>query len=159
MRTSSISLITLLVGGIIGTILWEIFARVGAPLWIGGPLEPHGLVLSVFKNGLQYPLSNLPTFDASTWAKIIHFATGIIAFPIGYVFVARPIANTILPNLPWWIVAAVYGAALWVFAMYFMAHLLAGFPAFLGFQKIAWASLVGHVLYGLGLGAIVAARS
>ncbi len=152
------TLLTVLIGGIVATLIWEAFARFGAPLWIGGPLEPAGLVKSVFNNGLGFPLSNLPV-DPNISAQAIHLATGIIGYPIGYILIARPIANAILPALPWWLVAAIYGVALWVFALYFMAHLLAGFPAFLNFQPISWASLVGHVLYALGLGAIVTSRT
>ncbi len=139
-------LVTLLIVGIASVVIWEIWARLITPLIIGGPLEPAGLVQAVF--GLS----------DRTMAEAIHFATGLIAYPFGYIFIARPVAKAVLPGLPWWITALVYGAALWVFALYFMAHLAAGFPAFLGFQPIAWASLVGHLLFALAGGAIVNAR-
>ena len=42
-----------------------------------------------------------------------------------------------------------FGLGLWVFALYVMAHLLAGLPAFLGFGSLAWASLAGHLLFGI----------
>lgn len=140
------TLLTLLMAGVVSVIVWEVWARFMTPLWIGGPLEPAGLVQAVF--GLS---------DRTT-AEAIHFATGLIAYPFGYIFIARPIAKAILPALPWWIVALAYGVALWVFALYFMAHLAAGFPAFLGFQQITWASLVGHLLFALAGGAAVKAR-
>ena len=48
-----------------------------------------------------------------------------------------------LPALPWWLVAAGYGVGLWIFALYVMAHLIAGLPAFLGFMT-AKGYLQGH---------------
>lgn len=140
------TILTLLFAGAASIIVWEVWARLIAPIWIGGPLEPAGLVQAVFG------LSN------RTIAEVIHFATGLIAYPFGYIFIARPIAKAVFPSMPWWVVALAYGAALWVFALYFMAHLAAGFPAFLGFQPIAWASLVGHLLFALAGGAVVKAR-
>ena len=41
-----------------------------------------------------------------------------------------------------------FGVGLWIFALYVMAHLIAGLPAFLGFIPLTWASLVGHLLFG-----------
>jgi len=137
---------TILMAGVASVLVWEIWARLITPLWIGGPLEPAGLIQSVFGLGDR------------TIAEIIHFAVGLIAYPIGYIFIARPIAKTVLPFLPWWIVALGYGAALWVFALYIMAHLFAGFPPFLGFTQLTWASLVGHLLFALAGGAVVKAR-
>ena len=49
-------------------------------------------------------------------------------------------------GLPWWLAAVGYGVGLWVFALGVMAGLVAGFPLFLGFIPLAWASLLGHVL-------------
>ena len=48
-----------------------------------------------------------------------------------------------------------YGVLLWVFALYVMAHLIAGNPPFLGFTGITWVALVGHVLFALVAAAIV----
>jgi hypothetical protein len=42
-----------------------------------------------------------------------------------------------------------YGVALWIFALYIMAHLIAGNPAFLGFTGITWVALAGHVLFAV----------
>lgn len=145
-------LVAVIVAGLVGTALWEIFARAIAPLVIGGPLEPTGLIQSVMNN----------TFGIENFAKVsaqqLHYFTGLVAYPLGYLLVARPVAKTITPFLPWWSVAAVYGVALWVFALYIMAHLFAGFPAFLGFSDLSMMSLTGHVLMALGFGAIIKER-
>jgi len=160
---SGATLLTILLGGVAAVIVWEIWARVITPLWIGGPLEPAGLIQAVF--GLNdrtlpemLPLAVPLGLSARDVAEILHFIVGLIGYPIGYIFIARPLAGAILPGLPWWVVSLLYGVALWVFALYVMAHLAAGFPPFLGFIQLTWASLVGHVLFALALGAVVRAR-
>jgi hypothetical protein len=139
-------LLTALLGGLAAEVAWEIWARLITPLWVGGPLEPAALVQDVF--GLSSRFA----------AELIHFFTGLIGYPLGYLLIARPIARAVAPGLPWWIVASGYGVALWIFALYIMAHLVAGHPAFLGFIPLTWASLVGHLLFALALGAVVRAR-
>ena len=52
-----------------------------------------------------------------------------------------------------------YGVGLWVFALYIMAHLFAGLPPFLDFITLTWASLVGHLLFGLVVGIVVRWRT
>ncbi|MEO1205215.1 MAG: hypothetical protein AAFV45_02685 [Pseudomonadota bacterium] len=136
---------------------WEIFARLIAPLWIGGPLEPAGLIQSVFNSALVKDLFGSVGLTKSG-AEALHIFTGLVGYPLGYLLVVRPLARATVPALPWWFVSAVYGTALWVFALYIMAHLIAGFPAFIGFGALTWASLVGHVAYAVVLGAIVRAR-
>ena len=137
------TLVTALLAGLAADATWEVWARLIAPLWIGGPLLPAGLIQAVF--GFQ----NFPLAEA------IHLVVGIVFYPFGYLFIAKPIADRFLPFLPWPVVAFGFGVGLWVFALYVMAHLIAGFPAFLGFGQLTWASLVGHVLYGLVAGAVV----
>jgi hypothetical protein len=139
-------LITILLAGLASEVVWEIWARAITPLWVGGPLEPAALVQSVF------------CLADRTTAEIIHVLVGLLAYPFGYIFIAQPIARAVVPFLPWWIVALGFGAGLWVFALYIMAHLFAGLPPFLGFIPLTWASLVGHLLFGLTTGAVVKAR-
>lgn len=145
---------TLVLGGLAGLMVWEAFAHGVAPLWIGGPLEPAGLIQSVFGSGLVKGIIGDVGLTKSS-AQFIHYLTGLVFYPLGFVLIARPLVHRLAPSMPWWITAAIYGAALWVFALYAMAHLIAGFPPFLGFGQLAWASLVGHIAYGLALGAIV----
>jgi hypothetical protein len=140
------TLVTVLLGGLFSLGAWEVWARVLAPFWVGGPLEPTGLIRAVFG------------FQNAALVMAIHVMVGLVFYPLGYVFVARPVARAVLPGLPWPVVAFGYGVALWVFALYVMAHLFAGMPPFLGFIQISWASLVGHVILGLVLGLIVRLR-
>ena len=138
-------LVTALLAGLAADVTWEFWARVITPMipGVGGPLEPAALVQSVF--GL----------DSRFVAELIHLVVGFVFYPLGYLFVARPLAQAIVPSLPWWIVAAGFGVGLWIFALYVMAHLIAGLPAFLDFIPLAWASFGGHVIFGLVVGAVV----
>jgi len=137
------TLITAVIAGIAADLTWEIWARALTPLWVGGPLQPAALVQSVFG------------FRNLFLAEMIHGVVGVVFYPLGYLFIARPIARVVTPFLPWWIVGLGFGAGLWIFALYIMAHIFAGLPPFLGFITLTWASLVGHLLFGLVTAAVV----
>lgn len=141
------TLVTALIAGFLALAVWETWAQLITPLWIGGPLQASALVKSALG------------ISSSVLAEFIHILTGVIAYPLGYLFVAQPVARGLPIHFPWPVVGLGYGVGLWVFAMYGMAHLVAGFPPFLGFGQLAWASLVGHVLFGLVVSAIVAYRN
>jgi len=135
--------ITAILAGLAADIAWEVWARVLTPFWVGGPLQPSALVQSVFG------------FRNLFLAEVIHGIVGVVFYPLGYLFIARPIARLVTPFLPWWVVGLGFGVGLWVFALYVMAHLFAGLPPFLGFIQLTWASLVGHLLFGLVTAAVV----
>ena len=90
--------------------------------------------------------------------EIVHLVVGFLFYPLDYLFIARPLQRLIIPGLPWYLTAAGFGIGLWVFALYVMAHLIAGLPAFLGFIPLTWASLVGHILFGLVVAFVVRFR-
>lgn len=135
--------VTALLAGVAAHLTWEVWARALTPLWLGGPLEPAALVRMVFD------------LDSRFLAELIHLAVGFLFYPLGYLFLARPIARRLTPGLPWWLVGLGFGVGLWVFALYVMASLVAGMPPFLGFNKLTWFSLGGHLLYGLVTAAVV----
>lgn len=137
---------TILLAGLCADLLWEVWARGVTPLLVGGPLEPAALVQSVF--GLS----------SRGLAELIHAVVGIVFYPIGYLFIARPLQRLIFPSLPLILTGLGFGAGLWIFALYVMAHLIAGLPAFLGFIPLAWASLAGHLIFGLTVAYVVAWR-
>jgi hypothetical protein len=137
------TLITALAAGAAADLAWEVWARAVTPLLVGGPLQPAALVQSVF--GFQNVLL----------AEFVHAVVGVVFYPLGYLFVAQPLARAMVPALPWWAVGIGFGIGLWVFALYVMAHLFAGLPAFLGFIPLAWASLAGHMLFGVVCAAVV----
>lgn len=137
------TLVTAVIAGVAADLAWEVWARLITPLWVGGPLEPAALVQSVF--GLE----------SRAVAELIHGIVGVLFYPLGYLYIARPIARVVTPFLPWWAVGLGFGVGLWVFALFVMAHLIAGLPAFLGFIPLAWASLVGHMIFGVVCAAVV----
>ncbi|MFP5076164.1 hypothetical protein ACLE20_02550 [Rhizobium sp. YIM 134829] len=134
---------TILLAGLAADLTWEVWARAITPLLVGGPLQPAALVQSVF--GLESLFA----------AELIHAIVGIVFYPIGYLFIARPLQRMIFPNLPLILTGLGFGTGLWIFALYVMAHLIAGLPAFLGFIPLTWASLVGHWLFGLIVATVV----
>lgn len=136
-------LVTAIIAGAAADIVWEVWARAITPLLVGGPLQPAALVRSVF--GLE----------SLALAELIHAVVGVVFYPLGYFYVARPVARVLTPFLPWWVVGLGFGLGLWVFALYVMAHLIAGLPAFLGFIPLAWASCAGHMIFGLITAAVV----
>lgn len=137
------TLVRVAASGVAGLAVWEFFARLAAPIWLGFALDPTALIeMSIGASGLA--------------AELVHLVTGLLLFPLGYVFVLRPLARLVVPSWPAPLLGLGYGVALWVFAMYGMASVLGGMPPFMGFQPVAWASLVGHL--GLGLGIAVADR-
>lgn len=163
--TSSLSLretlVTAFLAGAVSLAVWEIWATVFAPLYMGGELQPVGLVKSALGIGDQ---TFAAYFAASSGAvgnavaNAIHLVTGLLLYPLGYLLIARPVAGVVLPRLSWLAVGAVYGVALYVFAMYIMAHFFAGFPPFFGFNPLSQASLIGHVALGLAIAGVVEAR-
>jgi len=71
----------------------------------------------------------------------VHILTGLLVYSLGYVLVARPIQSRVWPSLHWSVTAVVYGIGLWIFALYGVAHLIAGNKPFLGWTGITWVAL------------------
>lgn len=138
--------VTILLAGLAADLLWEGWARLITPLLVGGPLEPAALVQLVF--GWQSRFAG----------EIVHALVGVIAYPVGYLFIARPLQRILLPKLPLLLTGLGFGVGLWIFALYVMAHLIGGLPAFLGFIPLTWVSLVGHLIFGVTVAVVVAWR-
>lgn len=145
-RLTSHLLVTALLAGLAADVTWEIWARGITPSLVGGPLEPASLVQGVF--GLQ----------SRFLAEAIHLVVGLVFYPLGYLFIARPLQRMVLPGLPVVLTGLGFGVGLWIFALYVMAHLFAGQPPFLGFIPLTWASLAGHMLFGVVVALVVRAR-
>ena len=142
------TLFTALAAGVAADLTWDIWARVITPMLPGidVPLEPAGLVQSVLG------------FENRALGEAIHLLVGFVFYPLGYLFIARPLQRLIVPGLPWWLTSIGFGVGLFIFSLYVMAHLIAGFPPFLGWIPLAYASLVGHILFGLVVGAVTRTR-
>ncbi|MEM7525485.1 MAG: hypothetical protein AAF360_17365 [Pseudomonadota bacterium] len=106
------TLFTMLFAGALATVAFDLFGQALAPAAGFAKLAPVGLAKSTLKT----------VFGAAPKGvgEMMHYATGMIAYPLGWLLVARPIWKLTLPSLHWAIPAAVYGVALWghvVFAL------------------------------------------
>lgn len=141
------TILTILLAGALATICFDLFGQKLSPALGFASLAPVPLANSVIKTLFGQ------TYDPG--AQLLHYFTGLIAYPLGWMVVVRPLYLRLTPAIPWWLIAILYGVALWVFALYVMAHLVAGNPAFLNFTGITWVALIGHILFALVAAAIV----
>ncbi|MEM9551866.1 MAG: hypothetical protein AAGA05_11865 [Pseudomonadota bacterium] len=142
--------ITILTAGAFATLAFDAFGQALSPLFGFAKLAPVGLAGAT--------LNTVFGSNPAGAAYLLHLVTGMVFYAVGYAFVARPIQRAVLPGLHWGLTAAAYGVALWVFALYIMAHLVVGNAPFLGFTGITWVALWGHVVYALVAAAIIEAR-
>lgn len=142
--------ITVLLAGAVSLIVWELWARGISPAIDWPRPNPVDLASAVLKKTVGIG-------DRSI-AEILHYVTGILAYPAAYIFAVRPLTKRFAPIVPWYVVAAVFGVGTFVFALYVMAHLVMGWAPFLGWGAVAQTSLIGHTLLGVALGAIVEVR-
>ena len=133
--------ITVLTAGAFATIAFDAFGQALSPLFGYARLAPVGLAGASIKA--------IFGSNPAGAAHLLHYLTGIVFYAIGWFAIARPLQRAILPNLPWYLTAVAYGVALWVFALYVMAHLVTGNKPFLGFTGITWVALWGHIVYAL----------
>lgn len=144
------TIFTILTAGAFATIAFDAFGQALSPLFGYAKLAPVGLAGATLKSVFGSAPSGA--------AHLLHTLTGLIFYVIGYYAIARPIQRAVLPQLHWSITAIVYGIALWVFALYGMAHLVAGMKPFLGFTGITWVALWGHIVYALVAAAVLELR-
>ncbi len=132
---------TLLSAGALATIAFDVYGQGVSPAIGMAQLAPVGLATST----LQTVFGSSP----AGLAYLLHMITGLVFYVLGYYLVARPLQRSVLPRLHWSVTAVLYGIALWVFALYIMAHLVAGLPPFLNFTGITYVALYGHILYAI----------
>lgn len=135
--------------GVLATCAFDLWGQVLSPGLGFANLSPHGLARSLL-GSLGLPASDFAGY-------FVHFyLVGLVGYPVGWLFVFRPIWSRVIPIGGWFLPSAVYGFSLWVFAIGGITW-LAGLPFFLSFTGITWVALVGHVLYGIVLAACLAA--
>jgi hypothetical protein len=149
-RLDARSLVTMLVAGALATVAFDFFGQSLSPALGFASLAPVPLANSVIGTVFGAPFTPA--------AHFLHYVAGLVAYPLGWMLIARPLAARFAPALPWWVAATAYGIGLWIFALFVMAHLIAGLPAFLGFTGITWVALVGHVLFALVAAFVVERR-
>jgi hypothetical protein len=135
----TMTVVNLAIGGFAGLALWEIWANVPTTLLVGGPLEPPELIRALFNNlfNVDLPL---------VWARALHYATGVIGYPLGYFILTRYIRSLGMPLDGW-----IWGVITYFIALGFFAP-LAGVTFLLLYDlngaKLSFMSLVGHAIYG-----------
>ena len=159
------TILMILIAGVIATAVFDAFGQYYNKVFGYAQLAPTGLALASLKKLFGPELAPIRDvigegFTPQDIARYAHFLTGIVAYPLGYTLLARPIARAIIPSIPWWVLGAIYGVVLWVFALYVMAHLVAGNAPFLAsadgsYPQITWVALAGHVAFGLTLAAVL----
>jgi len=143
-------LIALALSGVAASIAFDVFGQLLSPAAGFVELAPVGLAKLV--------IAKLFGVSTTGGAYVLHFLTGLLFYPLGYLFAARPVARAFAPRTPWWVVGVIYGVITWLWAVYVMAYLVAGLPAFFGFSEFTWIALVGHVLFGWVAAAVIRLR-
>ncbi len=142
------TLMLIVLSGAVGTLAFDLWGKAIAPLLGLGGLAPVGLARA-FLGTLGLP-------NSAAYGNLMHlFLVGVIAYPVGWLYIARPVFERFVPAIHWSVTSAVYGAGLWVFAIGGIAT-FAGNPFFLGFSRITWVALAGHVIYAIAAAATVA---
>lgn len=138
------------IAGFVATTAFDLWGQAISPGLGFANLSPHGLARSLLGS------FGLPSSDFLGY--FVHFyVVGLIGYPVGWLYVFKPVWTAAFGAGTGWLVpSAVYGLGLWAFAIGGVT-LLAGLPFFLNFTGITWVALVGHVLYGIVLVAVLEA--
>ena len=136
------------VAGFFATLAFDVWGQVVSPSLGFANLSPHGLAKSL--------LASLGLPDSDFLGYFVHFyLVGLIGYPVGWLFIFAPAWRAVLGQTHWLLPSAVYGFGLWVFAIGGITA-IAGLPFFLNFTGITWVALIGHVLYGIVMVAVMA---
>lgn len=141
-----ITIIRLLLAAAAAMAGWEIFSKAVAPLIMGGPLSPNGLIVALVKNLAGF---KLPGYAAT----LLHWITGLVLYPIGFF-----ILYTLVPRIGVIGHGLIIGAGTWFLALGVFAP-AAGMAFMLKFGTITWVSLWGHIAYGLLLASMFALQN
>lgn len=76
------SLINLMIGGLAGLLIWEIWARVLTAQVLGYPLEPAGLIDAILNHQFGLAIPHLAR-------EALHYIVGIIGYPLAYYVISR----------------------------------------------------------------------
>lgn len=115
----------LFIGGFVGLMVWEVWARFITAWIIGGPLEPSGLVISLSKAYLGWEPPKLA-------AEAAHYVIGIVGYPVAYYIISR-----FVPRWP-----VLLDALVWVAFTIFLAMKLVG-GGLTTFSVVFWLIVTG----------------
>lgn len=80
------TLFNLALGGLAGLLIWEVWARVLTKAVLGYPLEPAGLIDALLQHNLGLSIPWLVR-------EAMHYAIGIIGYPLVYFVISRHLKN------------------------------------------------------------------
>ena len=129
-------LLRALAGGFVGTVLFTLMGMFVALKVIGQFMDVAALIAPVLGG-------------SHTAGVIAHFVTGTIVFPIAYLV----LGIRWLPG-PGWLRGALFLIPLYLGAMVVVMPLL-GQGLFFGSAPKAMVALMGHIVFGLSMGAII----
>jgi len=125
-----------LAGGFVSTVVFTLMGLFVAPNVIGQPMDVAALMA--------------PMLGGSHTAGVIaHFVTGTVVFPIAYLV----LGIRYLPG-PGWLRGAVFMIPVYLLAMLVVMPML-GQGFFFGDVHKAMVALMGHIAFGLVMGAII----
>ena len=130
------NLVRAMIGGLVGTVLFTLMGEFMAPKIIGQPMDVAKLLEPVL--GGSYGL-----------AVAAHFVTGAVVFPLAYLV----LGVERLPG-PGWLRGALFLIPLYLIAMTVVMPAL-GYGFFFDSPPKAMVALMGHVAFGLVMGAII----
>lgn len=96
----------LFAGGALGLFIWELWARVFTKAVLGYPLQPAGLIDALFQHNLGITVPWLVR-------EALHYAVGIIGYPVAYYVISRTVRNygPVLDMIVWVTFVIAVGAA------------------------------------------------
>ncbi len=138
-----------IIAGSVATIAFDLWGSVISPA-LGFPkLSPVALGTQTVK-----VLTGIDTPIAGSFMHL--FLVGLVAYPIGWFAVARPLQLKIMPSLPVALTSVAYGLGLFVLAIGIIAGpWIAGNPWSLNWAPITYVSLFAHVPYAVVLVATI----
>ncbi len=83
---STETLLRLFGGGLIGLLIWEVWARVFTKAVLGYPLEPAGLIDAILQHNLGLSIPWL-------LREAMHYVIGIVGYPVMYYVISRNLKN------------------------------------------------------------------
>jgi uncharacterized membrane protein YagU involved in acid resistance len=127
-----------IVGGLVGTIVMTLMMRYVSPMMLGHPMD----IASMLENIMG---------GSHAMGMAAHFINGIVIFPLAYAF----LAFRYLPGSPY-ARGMMFGAILWLLAGFIMMPMAGAglFGSAIGGAKAGMVALIGHLVYGVLLGAI-----
>ncbi|WP_282169908.1 hypothetical protein [Ruegeria atlantica] len=146
-KLTTVNIGFLFIAGFIATIAFDFWGQVVSPGIGWANLSPEGLAQSL--------LSSLGLPSNAFLGFFVHFyLVGLIAYPLGWFLIFKPVWVKVLGPVHMFVASAIYGFGLWVFALGGITT-LSGLPTFLNFSAITWVALIGHVLYGIVMVAVL----